>query len=131
VAEVREIITTSLTDPQVQIYIDIANLLVTENVTCGLSAATLEEIERQLAAHLISLIPDSGANAMPVTKETLGDASVTYANIWGKGLESTSYGKTALMLDSCGGLANMSKRSVSITAVTSFEGKTYTYGYYR
>ena len=125
VEEVREIITTSLTDAQVEIWMGIANTLVTENVACGLSAAVLTEIERQITAHLIAQVPNSGAGAEPIISEKLDDASVTYADIWGKGFESSSYGKTALLLDSCGGLANMGKRTAKVIAVTSFEGKTY------
>jgi len=121
--EVREIITTDLTDPQIQVWIDVANALVTANVTCGLSEATMEEIERQLTAHLISLLPTSGAGSLPVKRERLGEAEVTYVTsaFAGGGLKSTIYGQAALALDSCGGLGKMGKKAISLTAITSFD----------
>ena len=53
--EVKVIITTALSDTAVEAFIDMANLEVTNTVTCGLAAATLKEIERWLSAHLISI----------------------------------------------------------------------------
>jgi len=121
--EVKQIIDTTLTDPQIQIWIDVANVIVTANVTCGLSDAVMEEIERQLSAHFISLVPDSGATGSAVKSEKLGDASVTYnvSSFDGDKLDSTIYGQTAKMLDTCGGLSNMGKKAISIKAITSFE----------
>lgn len=120
--EVREIITTTLTDDEIDVWIGVANTIVTANVTCGLSDAVLEEIERQLTAHFISLLPGSGSGAMPIKKEKIAEAEVTYADVFsGGGLNSTVYGQTALMLDTCGGLANMSKKAIKMTAITSFE----------
>lgn len=126
VTEVREIITTDLTDAQVTTWINIANTIVTANVTCGLSDAVLEEIERQLTAHFISLLPTSEGSGvgLPIKSEKLGDASVSYdVSMFTQGgtMGSTVYGKTALMLDTCGGLAAMGKRKISIKAITSFE----------
>ena len=121
--EVSAVIGTTLTDEQIQVWIDVANVLVTANVTCGLSAAVLAEIERQLAAHLISLLPTAGARSLPVKSERLGEAEVTYVTsaFVGGALKSTIYGQTALALDSCGGRAKMGKKAISITAITSFE----------
>jgi hypothetical protein len=120
--EVKQVITTTLTDTQIDIWIDIANKIVTATVTCGLGAATLEEIERQLTAHYIALLPGSGSGAMPVKKEKVGEAEVTYADVFsGKGLETTIYGKAALALDTCGGLANASKKAIYFKSITSFE----------
>jgi len=114
--EVKEIIDTSLTDSQITAYIGIANTIVTNNVTCGLAASALEEIERWLTAHLISITQER-----QVKKEKLGEAELTYAGEYGTGLKSTSYGQTVLMLDTCGGLANLGKKAINLTAVTSFE----------
>ena len=114
--EVKEIISTELTDPQITAYIGIANSIVTNNVTCGLSASALEEIERWLTAHLISITQER-----QVKKEKLGEAELTYAGQYGTGLKSTSYGQMVLMLDTCGGLANLGKKAINLTAVTSFE----------
>ena len=113
---VKEIIPTSLTTSQISAYIDISNTIVTNNVTCGLGADVLEEIERWLAAHLISITQERQAK-----KEKVGEAEITYQGEYGVGLKSTTYGQTALMLDTCGGLANLGKKAINITSITSFE----------
>jgi hypothetical protein len=114
--EVREIITTSLTDPAIDAYIAIANPMVTNTVTCGLGATTLKEIERWLTAHLIAITKERTA-----TEEKLGEASIKYAGVFGEGLKSTSYGQMVLQLDTCGGFANLGKKAASIKSITSFE----------
>lgn len=122
--EVRDIITTTLEDPAIQVWIGVANTIVTANVTCGLGATVLEEIERQLTAHFISLLPSSsGGGNMSVKSEKLGEAQVTYSDVFAgqKGIGTTIYGQAALALDTCGGLKNLSKKAASIKSITSFE----------
>jgi len=114
--EVKAIIDTSLTDAQVEAYIDIASEIVTNNVTCGLSDEVLTEIERWLTAHLIAM-----TRSRTTKSEKVGEASVTYAGVFGTGLNATPYGQTVQMLDTCGALANLGKKAISITAITSFE----------
>ena len=114
--EVRVIITTSLLDTAIDAYIVIANTMVTNTVTCGLSAAVLKEIERWMTAHLISITKERLA-----VKKRLGEAEITYANIYGDGFKSTTYGQMVLQLDTCGGFANLGKKAISFTAITSFE----------
>ena len=114
--EVRVIITTSLLDAAIEAYIEIANPMVTETVTCGLSASALKEIERWLTAHLISITQERLA-----VKKRLGEAEITYANVYGDGFKSTQYGKMVLQLDSCGGFANLGKKAISFKAITSPE----------
>ncbi len=115
-AEVREIITTALGDTAIDAYIAIANPMVTNTVTCGLAAATLKEIERWLTAHMIAI-----TNDRTTTEEKLGEATVKYVDVYGEGFKSTSYGQMVLLLDTCGGFANLGKKAVSIKAITSFE----------
>ena len=114
--EVRVIITTSLLDAAITAYIGIANPIVTDTLTCGLSAARLKEIERWLTAHLISIVEER-----QTTEEKLGEATVKYAGVYGEGLKGSSYGQMVLLLDTCGQFANLGKKSVNITAITSFE----------
>lgn len=114
--KVKEISDTSLGDTAIEAYIAVASEIVTNNVTCGLTEAVLTEIERWLTAHLIASTKERQAH-----KEKLGLAEITYNGVFGAGLKSTSYGQTVLMLDTCGALANMGKKAVSIKAITSFD----------
>ncbi len=114
--EVKAIITTALGDTAVEAFIDIANPMVTNTVTCGLAATTLKEIERWLTAHLISITQER-----MTTEEKLGEAAVKYAGVYGEGLKATSYGQMVLMLDTCGGFANLGKKAADIKAIPSFD----------
>ena len=110
--EVRVIITTALLDAAIDAYIAIANPMVTNTVMCGLGAAVLKEIERWLTAHLISITQER-----ITTEEKLGEATVKYAT----GGKTQSYWDMVLFLDTCGSFKNLGKRSVKVTAITSFE----------
>ncbi len=114
--EVKVIITTALGDTAVEAFIDIANPMVTNTVTCGLAAATLKEIERWLTAHLISITQER-----MTTEEKLGEATVKYAGVYGEGLKATSYGQMVLTLDTCGGFANLGKKAADIKTIPSFD----------
>lgn len=115
--EVQEIMDTSLTTAQIDPYITVATNIVTEHlVGCGLGDTELEEVERWLTAHLIAITRERQAS-----QEKLGDASITYAGVFGSHLNSTTYGQMAAMLDRCGVLASLGKRRMRIRAITSFE----------
>lgn len=111
-ADVRVIITTALSNGAIDSYITIANPMVTNTVTCGLSAAILKEIERWLTAHLISI-----THERRTTEEKLGEATVKYES----GDKAQSYWDMVLQLDTCGGFAATGKKAVKVTAITSFE----------
>ena len=107
---------TAMVTATIDPFIEVANSMVTANVTCGLSVAILTEIERWLTAHLISVTHERMAS-----KERVGDAEVEYlGKASAEGLKSTPYGQTAMMLDTCGGLANLGKKAMYIKAITSF-----------
>ena len=114
--EVKEIYPTDMLDAAVQIYINVANTIVTANVTCGLTDAVLEEIERWITAHLIASTQERQTKS-----ERLAEAEVVFTGEYGPGLQATTYGQTAMMLDTCGGLASMGKKAIKMTAITSFE----------
>ena len=114
---VREILNTSLDDEAVENYVDIANVIVTDELdNTSLTDERLTLIERWLAAHLIAITQERMA-----TQEKLGEASITYAGAFGKGLQSTSYGQMVAMLDLSGTLNQLGKKKLSIKAITSFE----------
>jgi len=115
--EVSEILDTSLTGTQIDAYISIASAIITEHLTsCGLSDEELVEIERWLTAHLISITKERQAKS-----EKLGEAAVTYQGNFGSGLNSTTYGQTVMLLDTCGILAQLGKRTIKVHAITSFD----------
>ena len=103
--EVLEIIETSLTE--IDVFITTANLLVTGYLTGkGLSDATLKEIEKYVSAHILSLRD-------PRTKSVGVDVlSESYQGQWGMGLYGTSYGQTAILLDTSGTLGVLAKNGV-------------------
>ena len=110
-SEVKQIISTSVEDEVLTAnFIDTAHAFVEANLvgnTCELTDAILAKIEMYLAAHFVALASsDSGSGSLKFEK--LGDASESYdvSNL-GAGLNSTSYGQTAVVLDTCGVLAGL------------------------
>lgn len=102
-----------LADPIVEAYISGAETFVNENLTnTALSEATLKEIERWLTAHLISISRERQSK-----KEQAGKAAIEYAGAWGEGLKMTSFGQTAIALDSTGTLNGLSGKAVTFYAI--------------
>ncbi len=93
----------TLLDTIVNSYIISANAMVTDVLGgSGIAEATLTEIERWIAAHLITVTRERTAK-----KEAAGPASIEYAGEFGTGLSSTAYGQAAIALDYTGKLANL------------------------
>ena len=118
-AEVKQIIDTDLVDSVVDAFILGANYTVTE--VLGSDTTIVEghkkEIERWLAAHLIA-----ATREQQIQKAGAGGADITYQGKTTMGLNATLYGQQVLALDTTGKMmAALSKQSVSLTAVTSFE----------
>jgi hypothetical protein len=86
-------------------FLTMAAMLVDEEITVGaLSEARLTEIERNLAAHFYCL------KDVRSSSEGAGGVSVSYAVSIGQGLAGTSFGQTAMLLDSTGSLTAMNVR---------------------
>lgn len=103
---VKEIITTSLSDEVIDSnHIETAHIFVDEYLASeDLSVNMLEKIELYLAAHFVALSEEGG----PLTRDKLGDADTSFANIFGGGLNSTRFGQNALALDVTGTLSRLS-----------------------
>lgn len=89
----------------VTVFIDTAAELVDE--VCAdsdYSDTRLELIERWLAAHFYQI------RLRKVTSEKAGDVGQGYTYNTGLMLASTEYGQQAMMLDTAGGLARLSKQ---------------------
>ena len=100
-------------DPIMEAYITGANRIVTDNLgSSGLNEDSLAEIERWLSAHLLAVSQERFSK-----KEGAGGASIEYAGEWKQGLSGTSYGQTAIALDSTGTLLSLSGSKVFMYAV--------------
>jgi hypothetical protein len=109
--QVRDIISTGLTDGQVNAMINTAHLVIEERLgDKRLSASLLGQIELWLAAHYVCMRD-------PRKKQVkVDDTSVTYQGETGMGLKATSYGQQAMDLDPTGTLASTSMKRASLRA---------------
>lgn len=107
--DVRSIITTALTDTQIDSWIEIASNIITRySAQCTrASEATLTLMEKLLTAHLIVSIVD---RSKAVSSRSFGDSSETYMAMSGEGIKATPYGQQLIMLDPCGILVDFDKR---------------------
>ena len=112
--EVFAIIDTTLTD--IDVFINTANMMVTSWLeTAGLTDEVLKEIERYLAAHVLS-VQDQRVKSVGVDV-----LSESYQGQWGMGLNGTSYGQMAILLDTSGTLSQIAtkgyKKSASLNMI--------------
>lgn len=104
---------TGLSDSKIDGLINVANLMVTNNLTGkGLSTDTLKYIETYLVAHLIAIGPERQAMT-----EKVGAVSATYQGKFGDGLKLTTYGQMVIQLDTSGTMERLNKSKVRIRAV--------------
>jgi len=101
VNSVEDIIDTDLAETQIQAFIDAANLTLDEVFDSELSAGLLTELNKWLAAHLLS------TRYQRVELEAVSDVSVTSQGETGLGLDATSYGQQCTILDPTGKLSNL------------------------
>jgi hypothetical protein len=102
--EVKQIIdldTSTVTDEKIEVFINMANLFINNTFSgvTSLSSDTLKEIERFLSAHFLHALDPRAIS------EKAGEVAVRYAGKFGMGLQATTYGQTALLLDTTGRLA--------------------------
>ena len=103
-ARIQEIMDTALDEGNITTYLNVANNFVTQNLgSSGLDTATLADIEAFITAHFIAMTKERQA-----LTEKIGDVWITYQGEFGKFLQMTTYGQTALMLDTTGTLAKVS-----------------------
>ena len=113
-AEVKAIITTTLTDAIVQVWIDAANAVVNSIIPCvGSDEVMLTQIELFLSAHNVGML-DPAVRGF-VTKEKLDVFETTYANpaITKDLISSTVYGQTANRISN-GCLTNVDDKASSV-----------------
>lgn len=109
-AEVKEIIDTDLTATQVESFIPGANLIVTNMCGYAYDADVLKELERWLAAHLVS-IRDPTKSAFISQKADTVEQKYQLTAASPVGLATTRYGQQVLILDYLGKMADLGKTS--------------------
>lgn len=119
VAEVRSIITTSLTDDQVTAAIETATLVADGCPSIALMDATRQKaIVKWVTAHFISVQDEVKPSSRTLASKSIGDASESYVNAsLGEQLRSTRYGQQALLIDTSGCLATIGQRKAFIRVV--------------
>jgi len=108
---------TGMTSTTISPFIDTASLIVDDlddNTT--IVDGILVEIEKYLAAHLISITKERQG-----VVEKLGEAEIKYTGRYGLNLEMTSYGQMAIVLDTSGRLKARGQEAVYIKAIKSFD----------
>lgn len=96
---------TELSDEKIGAFITGSNLFVTNHLTGkGLTEATLTEIERWYAAHMIAMTLER-----QIKKAGAGGAEVEYTGYWSYGLLGTNYGQVTISLDTSGTLEALAK----------------------
>ena len=111
--EVKDVITTSLTDVQVDTFISTANVMVNAHLSgSGLGEGLLTEIEKYITAHLIAMTKDQ----KPMEVEIDG-VKEKYQGKTGMNLQATFFGQIAVALDSTGKLSMVGKGRTSIKAI--------------
>ena len=107
--DVREVIDTDLGDAAIHRFISAAYYMTRpcsgKLGDCG-GNSMLAEIQAQLAAHFIAMSREPQAEQESIA----GEASVKYRTKTGMGLQGTTYGQNALMLDCSGTLARLGKK---------------------
>lgn len=95
--EVKAIISTTLTEDEVEPFIDAANIIITGKCSSTYTSAELKELERWLAAHFVAIrTPDNAS----VRSKKAGKVEVQYFGAQGgSGLYATPYGQQLLALD--------------------------------
>ena len=108
-ADVRAIITTSMGDPTIQLWIDSANAIINSRLECiNQSEDVLTLIETNLSAHFVALNPDSGGGASVKSEKTKNLETVFNVSQVAESINTTIYGSTANAMSN-GCLANYDK----------------------
>lgn len=78
--EVKEVIPTTLSDPMIQIWIDVANTIVSASADCiGGDEALLTQVELMLSSHFVALVDqDADSSNSSIKQEKTDDISTTY-----------------------------------------------------
>lgn len=123
VVQVREVMTTTLTDAEIQAHIDMAHRYLEDALgSASLTEVQKADIEVYASAHLIS----SGKAASSPTAGSAEEIQVgesrtrfTANALTGEGLKASRFGRIAIMLDTSGTLASSGKKPALFRVVAS------------
>lgn len=122
---VREIITTDLTDPEINVAINFGYLL-TRGVSGNLGQCGGGDTECMLilllAAHFITLNEGSAKS-----ESVAGEWSISYRGADGKRLEASLYGQNALALDCSGKLAKAGLKKAQLKEIGAYDFRGTTF----
>lgn len=96
IAEVKAVVTTTLTDDQIQLWIDVASEMVIQYSACINGSDTLKaKIELYLSAHFVEV--DGVGESSQISKEKLGPLETSYAAMASEqgSIVSTKFGSVA------------------------------------
>lgn len=109
ITDVKKVYKGTISDPDLQVALDTATLVVTEQLTCGMSVARLDKITVYLTAHFAEMTETSGAGQPGLLRRSkLGEADESYAVPVDSAdfYRSSKWGQMAIALDTCNGLIN-------------------------
>lgn len=96
---------TAYTDDSVQVFLDMASLVLVDNELTSLDVVRQKLIELNLAAHFAIKTVERGG----ITQQSVGESEERYQLMSDKlyGLASSNYGQTAMLLDTTGALEKL------------------------
>jgi hypothetical protein len=105
-AQVKTVIQTSLSDTDIDAFMDDAVLIVEQCASIALGSEALQRsVVKWVTAHLINFAESNGG---AISMKVLGSATEAYANSpLGEFLKGSTYGMQALMMDKTGCLAKL------------------------
>ena len=99
IEEVKAIVTTTLDDAVIQVWIDTAHAMVSKSAGCiGGDEGLLTAIELQLSAHFVAVNDPSYSGAIVKSKLDVLETTYAVSSMDKNALEATPYGKAANML---------------------------------
>jgi hypothetical protein len=110
--DVKAVYKTDLSDEDLQIALDTAELVVSEQLTCTMSQERKDKITIYLAAFFADATADSAAgNPGTLRRSKLGEADESYAvaAVPGGGYYANKWGQLAIALDPCNKLSGLGK----------------------
>ena len=113
--EVKAVNGSTLTDPQVQRFIDVAHIMVDAAKDCAqVNEATLLEAEIYLTCHLMENTDGGGGDGRgAIASESIEDFSTSYSSVAGNGIKSSSYGQIAdTLMHGCLGASQLRRSGV-------------------